>query len=71
MAAEQLGASYWIFRVYWTNEKGPCLFRINDPYNKKEEGSIYVAPINFRLEFNNDSGEFFDYDNENEEKEED
>lgn len=68
IAAEQLRTSFWIFRVYWTNEKSRRLFRINDPYDKYKKGLIHVAPIGFRVEFKNDSGEFFDYGNGNEEE---
>ena len=68
IAAEQLRTSFWIFRVYWTNEESRRLFRINDPYDKYKKGLIHVAPIGFRVEFKNDSGEFFDYGNGNEEE---
>lgn len=50
VAAEQQKEHYYIYRLYFTNS-GPYLYILKNPYKKNEEGTIYVTPTSYRLEY--------------------
>ena len=56
IAAEQHGSSYYIYRVYITNE-GLIVFIINDPVLLRRVSKIYAEPLKYHVEFNHNSGE--------------
>ena len=50
VAAEQQKEHFYIYRLYFTNS-GPYLYIIKNPCQKNEEGSIYVTPTAYRMEY--------------------
>lgn len=50
IAAEQQKEHYYIYRLYFTNS-GPYLYILKNPYKKNEDGTIYVTPTSYRLEY--------------------
>ena len=50
VAAEQQKEHFYIYRLYFTNS-GPHLYIIKNPSQKNEEGSIYVTPTSYRMEY--------------------
>ena len=49
LTAEQQGMSYWIYRVYFTQE-GSFLFKFRNPANS-ESNKVYCEPITYRIDF--------------------
>lgn len=50
VAAEQQKEHYYIYRLYFTNS-GTYLYILKNPYKKNEDGTIYVTPTAYRLEY--------------------
>ena len=50
VAAEQQKEHFYIYRLYFTN-KGPYLYIIKNPCQKNEDGSIYVTPTSYHMEY--------------------
>lgn len=50
VAAEQQKEHFYIYRLYFTN-KGPYLYIIKNPCQKNEDGSIYVTPTAYHMEY--------------------
>jgi hypothetical protein len=54
VAAEQHLGSFSIYRVYFTPSK-VVVYIINNPFEKSEEGSIKCTPMNYRMDFSQES----------------
>ena len=50
VAAEQHSDHFYIYRLYFTNS-GPYLYILKNPYKKNEDGTIYVTPTSYRVEY--------------------
>ena len=50
VAAEQQKEHFYIYRLYFTNS-GTYLYIIKNPCQKNEDGSIYVTPTSYRMEY--------------------
>ena len=50
VAAGQQRNHYYIYRLYFTNS-GTYLYIIKNPYQKDRDGSIYVTPTSYRMEY--------------------
>ncbi len=50
VAAGQQKEHYYIYRLYFTNS-GAYLYIIKNPYQKDQDGQIYVTPTSYRMEF--------------------
>lgn len=50
VAAEQQKEHYYIYRLYFTNS-GPYLYILKNPFKKNEDGTVYVTPTSYRLEY--------------------
>lgn len=51
IAAEQYKEYYNIYRVYFTKKK-TIIVKLNNPYQKYEDGKVEVYPLIYQLEFN-------------------
>lgn len=54
VAAQQHGAFYAIYRVYFTS-KGVTMFMMDNVAQKLRDGRMKATPMTYRLDFNNDS----------------
>lgn len=60
VAAEQHGDSYYIYRVYITND-GLVVFVLNDPVQLRSKSKIYAEPLKYHVEFDHNSGELISW----------
>jgi len=59
VAAEQHKDSFYIYRVYFCQNEIK-LFILQNPFQQNEDGNIFSRPLNYRLEFDQASGKFYD-----------
>lgn len=50
VAACQQREHFYIYRLYFTNS-GTFLFILKNPYQKNEDGTVYVTPTSYRIEY--------------------
>lgn len=58
IAAEQHKDSFFIYRVYFCQNEIK-LFIIQNPFQQNEDGKLYSIPLTYRLDFNQDAGEYY------------
>lgn len=61
VAAESHRTSYFIYRVYITNE-GRRVFIIRDPVGLKEENKLFAQPLEYLVEFGETAGTLVNWD---------
>lgn len=57
-AAQQHKQNFFIYRVYFS-QKETKIFIIENPFELNEQGKIYAVPLNYRVDFNQNSGAFY------------
>lgn len=50
VAASQQREHFYIYRLFFTNA-GTFLYILKNPYQKNEDGVVYVTPTNYRIEY--------------------
>ena len=56
-AAQQHNQYFYIYRVYFCQNETK-IFIIHNPYNLNENNTIYTIPLNYRMDFSQNAGEF-------------
>ncbi len=58
IAAQQHKQNFYIYRVYFSQGETK-IFIIENPYEQNEQGTLYAVPLNYRLDFDHNSGGFY------------